>query len=252
MRTAASSSTKTRRESRAAPSSARFEPVREDLKSRNGTFVNGKEVKARTLLKDKDKVKICDNLLAFYEQEVSEDDDDQGDQEQDAGDSSTIEATLAAPQKQVLSTHPSEKLTMLIELGQELSQTFNVEQLGCPRSPGGNLVRHLQAGRSGLHHLRRRGKADPQGHQDAPQHRRQPRDPLQPKDREHVPGDRPGDPVGGRGVRQNGGADREHCRCLDTTRRSARAAGEPEDAKSMNSASFRARHARPLQEVLAG
>jgi serine phosphatase RsbU (regulator of sigma subunit)/pSer/pThr/pTyr-binding forkhead associated (FHA) protein len=102
----------------------------EDLKSRNGTFVNGKEVKARTLLKDKDKVKICDNLLAFYEHEVTEDDDDdQGDQEPDTGDSSTIEATLAAPQKQVLSTHPSEKLTMLIELGQELSQTFNVEQL---------------------------------------------------------------------------------------------------------------------------
>src|SRR6185295_3037501 len=47
----------------------------EDLKSRNGTYVNSKEVKARTLLKDKDKIKICDNLLAFYENEVSEDDD---------------------------------------------------------------------------------------------------------------------------------------------------------------------------------
>ena len=101
----------------------------EDLKSRNGTFVNGKEVKARTLLKDKDKLKICDNILAFFEVEISDDDDDQGDQDADAADSSTIEATLAAPQKQVLSTHPSEKLTMLIELGQELSQTFNVDHL---------------------------------------------------------------------------------------------------------------------------
>ena len=31
----------------------------EDLKSRNGTFVNSREVKARTLLKDKDRIKIC-------------------------------------------------------------------------------------------------------------------------------------------------------------------------------------------------
>jgi phosphoserine phosphatase RsbU/P len=101
----------------------------EDLKSRNGTYVNSKEVKARTLLKDKDKIKICDNLLAFYEQEVTEDEDEQAEADPDVGDSSTIEATLSTPQKQVLSTHPSEKLTMLIELGQELSQTFNVDQL---------------------------------------------------------------------------------------------------------------------------
>ena len=37
------------------------------MKSRNGTFVNNKEVTARTLLKDNDKIKICDNLLAFFE-----------------------------------------------------------------------------------------------------------------------------------------------------------------------------------------
>src|SRR5438552_5583194 len=39
----------------------------EDMKSRNGTFVNNKEVTTRTLLKDNDKIKICDNLLAFFE-----------------------------------------------------------------------------------------------------------------------------------------------------------------------------------------
>src|SRR3954453_9672803 len=39
----------------------------EDMKSRNGTFVNNKEVTTRTLLKDNDRIKICDNLLAFYE-----------------------------------------------------------------------------------------------------------------------------------------------------------------------------------------
>src|SRR5690242_15727980 len=40
----------------------------EDLKSRNGTFVNNKEVTARTLLKDNDRIKICDNLIAFVEE----------------------------------------------------------------------------------------------------------------------------------------------------------------------------------------
>src|SRR5947208_9184864 len=39
----------------------------EDMKSRNGTFVNNKEVTTRTLLKDNDRLKICDNLLAYYE-----------------------------------------------------------------------------------------------------------------------------------------------------------------------------------------
>src|SRR6202043_1218647 len=39
----------------------------EDMKSRNGTFVNNKEVTTRTLLKDNDKIKICDNQLAFFE-----------------------------------------------------------------------------------------------------------------------------------------------------------------------------------------
>src|SRR3954454_20863976 len=39
----------------------------EDMKSRNGTFVNNKEVTTRTLLKDNDKIKICDNLLAFLD-----------------------------------------------------------------------------------------------------------------------------------------------------------------------------------------
>src|SRR5579884_3052331 len=39
----------------------------EDMKSRNGTFVNNTEVTARTLLKDNDRIKICDNLLAFVE-----------------------------------------------------------------------------------------------------------------------------------------------------------------------------------------
>src|SRR5947209_9498043 len=35
----------------------------EDLKSRNGTFVNNQEVTARLQLKDNDRIKICDNQI---------------------------------------------------------------------------------------------------------------------------------------------------------------------------------------------
>src|SRR5213593_4206591 len=39
----------------------------EDLKSRNGTFVNNQEVTGPFQLKDNDRIKICDNLIAFQE-----------------------------------------------------------------------------------------------------------------------------------------------------------------------------------------
>src|SRR5882724_6353724 len=97
----------------------------EDLKSRNGTFVNSKEVKSRTALKDKDRIKICDNLLAFYENQAEDDPAEEEPEEE----TSTIEATLAANNKPAFSTQPSDKLAMLIELGQELAQTFNLDQL---------------------------------------------------------------------------------------------------------------------------
>src|ERR1700724_1331721 len=72
----------------------------EDMKSRNGTFVNNKEVTTRTLLQDNDKIKICDNLLAFLDnlpkaplppdlnktQSTTLDDEEE--------ESSTVEATL--------------------------------------------------------------------------------------------------------------------------------------------------------------
>lgn len=96
----------------------------EDLKSRNGTFVNSKEVKSRTGLKDKDRIKICDNLLAFYEDQAEIESIEEPEES-----ASTIEATLAATNKPNFGTQSSEKLALLIELGQELSQTLNIDQL---------------------------------------------------------------------------------------------------------------------------
>lgn len=95
----------------------------EDLKSRNGTFVNSKEVKTRTPLHDRDRIKICDNLLAFYEGQIDGDPVDEPEES-----NTTIEATLAASGPN-FGTQSAEKLAMLIELGQDLSQTFNLDQL---------------------------------------------------------------------------------------------------------------------------
>ncbi|MFO0969890.1 MAG: SpoIIE family protein phosphatase [Gemmataceae bacterium] len=112
----------------------------EDMKSRNGTFVNNKEVTTRTPLKDNDRIKICDNLLAFYEASPraalppemrAQTIDSMPEEEEEEEDSSTVEATLSgSSSRQILEAQPAEKLAMLLDIGGELSsQTFNLEQL---------------------------------------------------------------------------------------------------------------------------
>lgn len=105
----------------------------EDMKSRNGTFVNNKEVTTRTLLKDNDKIKICDNLLTFFESPpkmpLPAELTGGPAHEEDEEESSTVEATLSGSSKQILEAQPAQKLAMLIEIGADLSQTFSVEQL---------------------------------------------------------------------------------------------------------------------------
>src|SRR5579884_1305609 len=41
----------------------------EDKQSRNGTYVNNQGITARTLLKHNDRIRICDFLAAFVEQQ---------------------------------------------------------------------------------------------------------------------------------------------------------------------------------------
>lgn len=103
----------------------------EDNKSRNGTFLNSKEVTTRTQLKDNDKIKICDTVLAFYERGPSAPlpDDFRPDEEEEAEDSSTVQATLNQTSKQILEAQPAERLAMLLDLGAELAQTFDLTQL---------------------------------------------------------------------------------------------------------------------------
>jgi phosphoserine phosphatase RsbU/P len=108
----------------------------EDLKSRNHTFVNNKEVTTRTLLKDNDRIKICDCVLSFHDNKPlpahmmsSGSTPPPDDEEEEEEESSTVEATLMQSSKQVLEAQPAERLSMLIELGGELMQMYQLEQL---------------------------------------------------------------------------------------------------------------------------
>lgn len=107
----------------------------EDLKSRNGTFVNNQEVTGPVLLKDNDRIKICDNLIAFQEfnkKPALPDDMRKGaaplDEEEEG--SSTVEATVTGQSsRHILETQPAEKLALLLRLTTELTESLNTEEL---------------------------------------------------------------------------------------------------------------------------
>jgi sigma-B regulation protein RsbU (phosphoserine phosphatase) len=97
----------------------------EDLKSRNGTFVNNQEVTGAVQLKDNDRIKICDTLIAFQESKKPALPDDirkgaGSETEEDEG-SSTVEATVSHSSRNILETQPSEKLAFLLNLTTELT-----------------------------------------------------------------------------------------------------------------------------------
>ena len=109
----------------------------EDLKSRNGTFVNNKEVSGSLLLNDNDQIKICDNIMSFFavapKKALPEDlrraaAEAGGDTDEEDESSSTVEATISSS-RQVLETQPAEKLAFLVDVGAELAQTLNLEDL---------------------------------------------------------------------------------------------------------------------------
>jgi serine phosphatase RsbU (regulator of sigma subunit)/pSer/pThr/pTyr-binding forkhead associated (FHA) protein len=91
----------------------------EDKQSRNGTFVNNQAISGRTPLKNNDRIRICDFLAAFL--------DNEEDEEQDS--SSTVEAMLSHSSHQLLDTQPAEKLRLLLEISGNLSKTLELDAL---------------------------------------------------------------------------------------------------------------------------
>jgi phosphoserine phosphatase RsbU/P len=110
----------------------------EDLKSRNHTFVNGKEVAVRTQLKGDDRIKICDFMFQFRDDrqkprplpiDMTRDKDDDAEGEETSG-ITTIEATQGKVSAQdFLQVAPSDRLRALLEISTNLAKMLDLESL---------------------------------------------------------------------------------------------------------------------------
>jgi len=92
-------------------------------RSRNGTFINNQAVNARTVLRHNDKIRICDYVVVFRDEEGDEE------QESEHGDQTTVEAMLDHSSHVLLDQQPVEKLRNLIEISGNLSRTLELTQL---------------------------------------------------------------------------------------------------------------------------
>jgi serine phosphatase RsbU (regulator of sigma subunit)/pSer/pThr/pTyr-binding forkhead associated (FHA) protein len=94
----------------------------EDKQSRNGTFVNNQAINARTALRNKDRIRICDFIAEFID--TTPDDDEEADGP------STVEAMISnQTSAMLLETQPAEKLRLLLEISGNLSKTLELNAL---------------------------------------------------------------------------------------------------------------------------
>lgn len=111
----------------------------EDLKSRNKTYVNSKEVTppGRQPLKPDDRIKICDFLFRFHDERVVKPKElpahlrkDAGEEEEDESGMTTIEATQGkGSAQQFLEVAPSDRLRALLKISTDLSRTLDLDPL---------------------------------------------------------------------------------------------------------------------------
>ncbi len=111
----------------------------EDLKSRNKTFVNSKEVlpPQRQLLKPDDRIKICDFLFRFHDERAVKPKDlpewmtkDVAEEQPDDASITTIEAIQSKNNaQQFLEAAPSERLRALLEISTNLSRMLELDPL---------------------------------------------------------------------------------------------------------------------------
>lgn len=112
--------------------------VIEDLKSRNHTFLNNKEVAAPTALKHDDRIKICDFMFRFVDEKASravplpgdfgggKDDDDE------PVDRTTFDFEHAfnrGQAEQFLDAQPAERLRALLDISTSLAKTLELDPL---------------------------------------------------------------------------------------------------------------------------
>ncbi|VTS03199.1 SpoIIE family protein phosphatase [Tuwongella immobilis] len=115
-----------------------------DLRSRNGTFVNNSKIDpdSRIALKHEDKIRICDFLFRYDDENATrrptkkdlpehlKKDSTVPSPDDDPNTSSTIEATIGrqSPQ-QLLDAQPAERLRVLIEITAQLNKTLQLDEL---------------------------------------------------------------------------------------------------------------------------
>jgi len=107
----------------------------EDRDSRNGTFVNNQQIGGRTLLKNNDRIKICDFLCTFQDGTVvkplpvelrpEEPEGEEGET------SSTVETRLGAQISShlLLESQPAEKIKALLDISTNLAKTLELDAL---------------------------------------------------------------------------------------------------------------------------
>jgi serine phosphatase RsbU (regulator of sigma subunit) len=108
----------------------------EDLHSRNGTFVNGRSITARTPLEDGDRLKICDLSLAFYTKEPSDRARGSGGSsfsfldEASSGTSTIMSKLEVASQSSLrLTVNPEVKLRAMIEIAHSLGKAVSLDEV---------------------------------------------------------------------------------------------------------------------------
>jgi phosphoserine phosphatase RsbU/P len=107
----------------------------EDRESRNGTFVNNTQITGRTLLKNNDRIKICDFLCTFHDgsafKPLPPDLRPPEPEEEEAGNSSTVEATIGArlSTNLLLGSQPAEKIKALLDISTSLGKTLELDSL---------------------------------------------------------------------------------------------------------------------------
>jgi serine phosphatase RsbU (regulator of sigma subunit) len=130
----------------------------EDLRSRNGTLLNGKRIQGRTALRDKDEIRLCDVLLRFFQSATAEWHEGSGpyvaiargtassesdsaaiarsgpvpgelDDESSADSSSIISSLDVANRGPQTAVRPEAKLRAVMEITQNLAQALKIDEV---------------------------------------------------------------------------------------------------------------------------
>src|SRR5262249_2232196 len=109
----------------------------EDLKSRNHTYLNNKELNGRSPLQPEDRIKICDFLFMFKDDRIPKKQElpdwmkkESTEENVPAGEMTTFEASLSRGNSaNLLEAQPAERIRALLEISTSLSKTLELDPL---------------------------------------------------------------------------------------------------------------------------